>query len=87
MDAQKHLKELREKYLKKMNNPRKVNEKYVRKAIEEYKKSIVSQQVKDYPTIKIMGAVFYDIDMSIAEFMKLKNATDMNDFVWTNLNL
>lgn len=70
-----------------MTKSHRVNEKYVKEAIEEYKKSIVSQKAKDYPTIEMKGAIFYDIDMTIEEFMKSRNAMDMNDLTWTNQNL
>lgn len=64
----------------------KVDDKYVREAIEEYKQTIASKKNEDaqkYPTVQKNGATYYVVNMTIEEFCKLKNAKNMNDIQWT----
>ena len=72
-----------------MKKNMKVDDKYVKEVIDSYNKSIsqIKENENNYPTIEMKGAIFYNLDMTIEEFMKSKNATDMNDFMGTNPNI
>lgn len=64
----------------------KVDDRFVKETIEEYKKSkqlLSENSDSKYPTKEMNGGRYYIVDMSLEDFIKSKNAKKMDDIQWT----